>query len=814
MSALLRDLRFALRTLGKSRAYACVSIITLAVAIGANTAIFSAVNRVLLKPLPFADPERLLYIYESRPELGMVTPSYPNYIDYREGNASFDDVGAVTLSNMTATGRGEPERLNVEWYSQNLLPMLGVAPALGRNFLPEEDVPNGKKAVLLSHGFWTRRFAADPEVIGSPITLDGSDWTIVGVMPPDFQFAFHVDKHIIAPLGTRAEEEGFRHRAAVLALFTVARLKDGVTLAQATEDMNALGDGLARSFPHEYGQARPVLADLHAEVTQQHRGWLMMMMCAVVFVLLIAIANVANLMLERAMRRQKEMSVRAALGAGRWRLIRQLLVESSLVALLSGGLGLLLALWGVDLLTAALPQRLGLGLFGPITIDRTVLIFTLLVASGTGLLFGLVPAVYASRQDLAQAMKEGDQRATSGSRHLRARSLLVVGEVALALMLLVAAGLTMRGLARLQAVDLGFDSTHVLTAAVPVTPERNATAAHLRMFVSELQRRVAALPGVTAVSVQMGAPFVGAHHDNFQPLDEPRPIVSGPVSVVYFVDVGGIEMLRNRLLAGRTFGAEDTPEAPPKVIIDKVLADKFFPGQDPVGQRLRDRLSEQPSVEIIGVVDHVKHYSLDDWEVAPYQMYYLYSQVPDKLRQAISGLTLLVRTQGEPGELAPQVRSAVAELDPKLAVHSIDTYEKIIGTTLESPRFVLRLLAIFAGLALLLAAVGLYAVMSNAVAQRTHELGLRLALGAQPQAVVALVVRQGARLIAIGLVVGIAGALALSRVLASMLPDLGDPDPLTFIAVTLILVVVGLTATYVPARRATRIDPMVVLRHD
>lgn len=813
MAAFSHDLRFAMRMLGKSPAYTCVAIVILALAIAANTAIFSAVNRVLLAPLPFADADELVFLYEDHPELGPAPASYLNYLDYRAGNNSFEEVAATSVSTATVTGKGEAERVMVEWQSENLLPMLGVTPALGRGFLPEEAVPRGKRAILLSHGFWTRRFAADPAVLGSALTLDDKDWTIIGVMPPGFHFMFASD--IVAPIGTQAEEKSYRERHTRFALFMVGRLKDGVTLAQATDDMRAIGEGLARSYPAEYGEVRPLLRGLQAEAAEQHRGWLWMMMCAVVFVLLIAIANVANLMLERAMQRQKEMSVRAALGAGRWRLIRQLLVESSIVALLGGGLGLLLALWSVDLLTAALPENFGLKIFGPITIDWTVLTFTLLVAIATGLLFGLVPAIYASRQDLAQALKDGDSRATSGGRHLRARSVLVVGEVALALMLLVAAGLTMRALARLQTLDTCFDYANVLTAAVPTPPDRYGTTAQLQRFAAEVERRVAALPGVTEVSMRMGAPFIGAHHDNFQPQDDPGPILTGPLAVVYFVDVGGIEMLKTRLLAGRTFSAEDAPGGPPRLIIDRALADKFFPGQDPVGQRLRDRLSEQPSVEIIGVVDHVKHYELGDWEVTPYQMYYLYTQLPEKARQTLmSGMNLLVRTQGEPTEITQQVRAAIAAIDPALAVHSFTTYEKIIGSSLESPRFILRLLAVFAGLALVLAAVGLYAVMASAVAQRTHELGVRLALGAQPQAVVGLVVRQGARLLAVGLLVGLVGALALTQVLASTLPDLGTADPLTFVVVTLILAVVGLAASYIPARRATRIDPMVALRHE
>lgn len=816
MLALLRDLRFALRMLAKSPGYAFVAVFTLALAIGANTAIFSAVNRILIQPLPFAEPDRLRLIIETTPGTGPLPASYQNYLDYRAENSTLSALAAFRGGgSMIVSGGGDPERLVVEFYSQNFLPTMGLEPMLGRNFLPEEDAPHGAKAVILSYDFWTRRFAADPEIVGRPLTLDGKEWTVVGVMASTYT-SFNDNLDIMAPLGSQADQPDFTDRAMRSALLLYGRLKDGVTQAQLEADLNAVADGLARRYPAEYGQTRTMILDVHAELAGPLRDGLILLMSMVVCVLLIAAANVANLMLERAMRRQKEMSVRAALGAGRWRLIRQLLVESLLLALLGAGLGLLLALWGVDLLTAALPQGMALAVFGPIVIDGTVLTFTLVVLLATGLLFGLVPAVYASRQDLAQAMKDVDNRASSGGRHLRARNLLVIGEVALALMLLVGAALTMRALARLQTVDVGFDPTHVMVGTIAPPETRYESAAQNQAFWSELQRRVAAIPGVESVAARQGSPILGAPHDNFLPVGDTRPVATGMLAVSYLVDVGAIEMLKIPLLAGRTFGPEDTPNAPIKLIIDTAIADAYFPGQDPVGQRLRDRLSEQPTIEIIGVVGHVKQYGHNHPEITPYQMYYLYSQVPEKSRvNMLRQMQLLVRTHGAPEDIVPQVRAAVSSLDPELPISGVETYENIISHTLASQRFIITLLGMFAGLALLLAAVGLYAVMSNAVAQRTHELGVRLALGAQPQAVVALVVRHGMTLVAIGLVVGILGALALGRVMETQLSNqISASDPLTFAGVTLILVIVGLTATYLPARRATRIDPVVALRHE
>ena len=812
MGALLRDLRFAARMLARSPGYTIVAIMTLALAIGANTAIFSGVNAVLLRPLPYADPDRLIILTETQPKFEEMSVAYPNFVDYRAQNTTFVDMGATRTDSVNLTGKGEPERLKAWSFSHTVLPLLGVEPLLGRNFLPEEDAPRGAKAVILGHGLWQRRFAGDPEIVGRTTTIDGAEWTVIGVMRPDFRFYGVND--VIIPIGIRADDGNFKSRGSHPGINVVGRLKDGVTMAEARADLRSIGDGLERLFPDNYYTTRPRIQELHEDLAEDYRGGLLLLMGAVICVLLIAAANVANLMLARAMTRQKEMGIRAALGSGRWRLVRQLLVESSLLALVGGALGLLIALWGVDLLAAARPQAIEA--LGPIEIDLPVLGYTLVVALGTGLLFGLVPAVYASRQDLSQALKDADNRATAGGGRLRIRNALVVAEVALALMLLVGAGLSIRGFARLAEVETGFAQAEVLTMEVALPTARYPLAKDVRRFWDEVRRRVAEIPGVAAVSVSAGLPFAGATESSFQMADEPRDVANTKMAVAYFVDDGYIEALKIPLLAGRTFGPQDTVDTPPGLIIDKDFADKFFPGQDPVGQRLQDGMSEKDTIEVVGVVGHVAHYGLDGPQRTPYQMYYAYEQLPEEpQRQIGAGMTLVVRTEVEPHSLVTQVRAAITSVDPEQPVFAVSTLAEYVDKSVADRRFTMKLLSVFAGLALLLAGVGLYAVMANTVVQRTHELGVRLALGAQPRDVVRLVVRQGLVLVGIGVALGIAGALVMTRLMTTMLPGQVSPyDPGTFAGVTALLVAIGLLATWIPARRATRIDPMVALRQE
>lgn len=816
MNALLRDVRFALRMLVKSPAYTIVAILTLAVVIGANTAIFSAVNVVLLRPLRYPDPEQLVAIHESSGELEELAVPYSNYLDYRAENTSFSELAAISLSIMTVTGKGGPEPLGIEGLSANYLPMMGISPLLGRNFLPEEDSP-AHRVVILSHGLWTRRYAADPALLGRKITLDNHDYTVVGVMAPEYRPFLWPFIGGFVPLGSRADEDAFRDRTVRPELYLYGRLRPDVTLEQARADMRAIGDGLERRFPEQVGASRPLVRPLHAVFVKDARVMLLLLFGAVVCVLLIGAANVANLTLERAMTRRRELGIRAALGAGRWRLIRQMLVESTLLALAGGGLGLLLALWSVDVMNVYRPGGMAFNMVGAIEIDGGVLVFTTVVALATGLLFGLVPALLATRLDLAQVLKNADHHASAGGHHLRARNILVVVEVALALMLAVSATLASRSLAHLHRLDPGFDP-HVTFALLNLPPERYPTTKEMVVFLGDLQRRFAAIPGVVSVTAASGMPGFGAMMETFYPLGVARKPENGHVAVSYRADVGFLETLEIPLLAGRTCGPQDDVGTVPVVLVGRRLADKFFPGQDPIGQRLQDTVSKQPSVEIVGVFGDVFPDGPGEPETTPYQLLHCYRQLPTESQQEAAlgvAMHVLVRTADAAVDPSAQMRAAAAELDPLTPLWTILSLNDMYEGRLKSREFTARMLGVFAVIALLLAAVGLYAVMANTVAQRTHELGVRLALGAQPRAIVALVVRQGMRLIAVGLGIGIVGALALAHVMTTIVTEgVGATDPVTYIGTIMVLATVGLLATWLPARRTTRIDPMVALRHE
>ena len=815
MRALFKDLRFALRMLAKSPGTTLVAIFTLALAIAVNTSIFSAVRTLVLRPLPFPAPEQLLMVLETQPDVATMAVPYPNYRDYRAENTTLTALAALGVHTMTATGKGAPHQMLVEGYSHDMLPTLGVEPALGRNFLPEEDAPHGPRSVILKHGYWARQYGFDPAVIGQKITLDGSDWTIVGVAPAEFPSLFPCD--LLIPLGARAGEDSFRDRAARPEIYLIGRMKPDVTLAEARADLEAVGAGLAARYPKEYGNTRPYVASLADEMAKDYRSEMLLMMAAVTCVLLIAAANVANLMLARAMTRQKEMQIRAALGSGRWRLVRQLLVESLVLALVGAGLGLLLALWGVDLLRAARPGLPGSLAGQPMTIDAAVLGYTMAVALGTGLLFGLVPALYASRQDLAQALKDSDHHASAGGKHLRARNLLVVAEVAIAMMLMVAAVLAIRGLARLQAVDPGFELDGLMMSGVTPSPKPEGTPAESIQFWNQIAQNMAAIPGVVSVGWSASAPFVTDQLEAFAPLGvEPTP-ENMRSAVTYLSSPGFIDTMRIPVLAGRTFGPQDVAGTTPVVVIDKKLADAFFPGEDPVGKRLQDKLSGLPSVEIIGVVGHVLQYEPDGIEKVPYQMYYSFAQLPETSQRQVRLIFMhvIVRFTGAAEDYIEPMQAAVTAVDPRQPLFALGPYKGQVLASFSTRRYTVALLSVFAALALVLAATGLYAVMGNTVAQRTHELGVRMALGAQPRAVVGLVVRHGMVLVGAGVAIGMVGALALTRVLTTLLPaSTAALDPTSFLGVALILLVVGLLATYIPARRATRIDPMVALRHE
>jgi putative ABC transport system permease protein len=597
-----------------------------------------------------------------------------------------------------------------------------------------------------------------------------------------------------------------------------ARLKPDVTIAAARADIQAIGDELGRRFPEAVGASRPLLLPLQEDLVHDIRTMLLLLLGAVGCVLLIASANIANLTLERALRRQRELVIRAALGASRWQLVRQMLVESAVLAVLGGGLGLLLAVWGVDLISALYPPHVAFSLVGPITFDTTVLVFTAAVTLGTGVVFGLVPALLASRHDLARALKDADHHASAGGRHLRARNLLVVVEVALAMMLSVGAALATRSLGAVSRVDPGFDASSTLSAATNLSPDLYPTSEKFMAFWTELERRVAAMPGVVSVAVSSGMPSQLGAYGVVYPMGASRTPENSFTALVYRTGPGFVETLRIPLLAGRTCGAQDGPGTQPVVVIDQRLADKFFPGQNAVGQRLQDDLTKLPSVEVVGVVGHILHDGLGTPDRTPYQVYYCYRQL-SFAAQSDDALGMImhivVRTAGDPIELAPQLMAAATELEPTSSLWGVDTVENTLRRTLGHREFTAKLLAGFAAVALLLAALGLYAVMANTVARRTRELGVRMALGAQPGAVVGLVVRQGLGLVAVGLALGMVGAYALSQTMTEILSEqVAASDPPSYLGVTVLLVAVSLLAMIVPARRATRIDPMIALRHD
>jgi putative ABC transport system permease protein len=810
MGALLRDLRFAARMLAKSPGYTAVAVLTLALGIGANTAIFSTVHAVLLRPLPYEDPEKLMFLWETTPDFPEMSVSYANFADYDRDQKAFTDLAMFRADSFNLTGAGgEPERLAVRMVSPELMPLIGVKPMLGRNFTAEENVTGGPRTAILSYGLWQRRFGGDPEILGKPITLSGDVHTVIGVMAEDFRF--FRPKDLFVPIGLYSNQAGFQSRGNHPGIYMIGRLKPGVTPAQANADLTRVGAGIAAQFPKDYGKnTHPAAKPLREALVDDLRGHLLLLFGAVAFVLLIAAANVANLMLARALTRSREMAIRASLGSGRLRLIRQLLVESALLSLLGAGLGLVLALWGVDFLASMRPQAIET--LGPIAIDGTVLAYTVGIALATGLLFGLVPAVIASKQDLSQVLKEGDHRATAGAGRLRVRNLLVVGEVALALVLLVGAGLAIRGFSRLEGIDPGFVPENLLTMKLSLPPKYD-TADKILAFYRELERRIEALPGVESAATSAGIPFAGASETSFRINDEQTAIDNARFAVYYPVSTGYLEALKTRLLAGRTFNAEDTRTSRKVAIVDRKIAE-LFPG-GAVGQRIRFDSDEVPPFEIIGVVEHVAHYGLEGKQPAPYQMYMLYEQIDDKLIASyFRDVDVIVRTQGPPLGLAKAVRAQVSAMDAEQPIYEQTTLEKLIHDSIAERRFTMALLGVFAALALLLAAVGLYAVMSHSVTQRTHEIGVRMALGAQPGEVVSMVLRHGLRLVLVGLVVGLGGALAVTRLLQSQLSGVSPTDPGTFAGVLLVLVAVGLLATYIPARRATRVDPMIALRNE
>jgi predicted permease len=798
-----QDLRYGLRMLGKNPGFTLIAVLTLALGIGANTAIFSIVNAVLLRPFPYQAPERLVSVQERYSAPRGITVSYPNFVDWRAQNTAFTSIAAVRGNeSFNFTGMSEPERLQGRLVSAEFFSTLGIKPLLGRDFLAEDDRSGATPAVILSYGFWQRRFGNDPGIIGKPLTLNNQSFTVIGIAPQGFQYGAEAD--VTVPIGLSTER--FRIRGADPGISVVARLKPNLSQEQATTELNLIAERLEQQYPESNKGRRVLLTGLHESFVGNVRQPLLILLGAVCLVLLIACANVANLLLVRSSTRRREMAVRVALGADRWRIIRQLLTESLLLAALGALLGILLAFWGTSFIASQLPD--GIPRLQEAQVDAPVLVFTLAVSLLTGLLFGLAPALQASRPNLTEGLKEGE-RGSSGRRQ-RLRSVLVVGEVALTLALLVGAGLLLQSFRRVLEVDPGFKAQNLLTMQISVN---NPDGQQVANFFEQLQQNVGNLPGVKSVAVSNGLPFGTANHPAF--IIEGRPDQENkPSGIRYTVSPAYFQTMGIELLKGRVFTVEDTRDSQQVIVIDEVLARQYFPDEDPIGKRLKHGPTT-PSLEIVGVVRHVEPNSLDAQGSAPAQFYTNFNQTPlQSLPSSVRRINLLTRTEIEPLSLASAVRGQITALNKDQAVFNVRTMEQAVAQSVAPRRFSMLLLTVFAVVALALSSVGLYGMMSYSVAQRAHEIGIRMALGAQRRDVLALVVTQGMRLTLLGVTIGLLASLALTQLMKTLLFGVSATDPMTFVLIPLLLAVVALLACYIPARRATKVDPLIALRHE
>ncbi|HKR12940.1 MAG TPA: ABC transporter permease [Pyrinomonadaceae bacterium] len=802
MDTLIKDLQYGFRSLMKRPAFTAIALIALTLGIGANTAIFSLVNAVVLQPLPYNDPDQLVWFWgkiRDRSDRASVAPG--DFLDFRAQNKSFEQFAASFSLPLPVnlTGNGEPERLNASAVTGNFFQTYGITPALGRGFSLDNERTGNDQVTILSHAFWEKRFAGNAGILNQRITLDGKSFEVIGVMPKDVTFPQSAELWL--PLNFDANPQMKQRRAHFLR--PIGRLKPGVTLAQAQADMDAIAAQLEQQFPETNTGWSLRLQSLHDRLVGSSRTTLYILFGAVGFVLLIACTNVANLLLVRAAARQKEVALRSALGASRARIVRLLLTESLLLAVMGGALGALLAAWGIDLLVTlsagSIPST------ARVRIDATVLAFTLLTSLLTGLLFGLAPALRTRKLNLTDALKDGGRTIGEGALRNRTRSLLVVFESAVAVVLLVGAGLLVRSLIALENTNPGFEANNVLTMRVDLARTKYDTGEKSATFFQDLETRVSALPGVETVGLITELPLSG------QPNDAPFTVEGRPqtnpkqefgadfrrVNQHYF------QALRIPLLRGRNFTEQEVRQSDHVIVVSQQLVDVAFPNEEALGKRLLTVLDDKP-YEIVGIVGDIRHRSL---EFQPYAAMYTPSRAP-------GWMNVVVRTQGDPLSLVPAVREQVKAIDPDQPIAAIRTMDEWVDTSVSTPRYRTTLLGMFAALAMILAATGIYGVMSYSVAQRTHEIGVRMALGAQRLDVLQMVVRQGMLLVGIGLVIGLGAALALTRVMSSLLFGVTEKDPLTFVVVAVLLSVVALLACYIPARRATKVDPLTALRYE
>ena len=812
MNSFWQDVRYGLRVFRKNPGFSAVAVLTLALGIGANSALFSVVNGVLLNPLPFPNPNELVAVYARTATFQQSSITYPNFLDWQKDNHSFAHLGAVRSDDFNMTGVGEPERLHAHMISAEFLPALGLKLLVGRNFRPEEDVPGAGPVAILGDGIWKRRFGSSPEVLGRSITLNGKVYTVIGVAQGRITGFSPTD--VFVPIG-QWNDPTFRDRRIGMGMTAIARLKPGVSIEQARADMDRVAENLAAAYPESNKGSGVSIVPLKTDVVGDVRGILLVLLGAVSFVLLIACANVANLLLARSTGRAREFAIRSALGAGPFRVVRQLLTESVLLGIAGGCIGLGIARLGTKVILAGLPGTLPR--VEEISLDAHVLFYTFGISLLTGIAFGLVPAIKAMRPDMHDTLKEGG-RGGSGARH-RMQSVFVTFEMAMAVVLLIGAGLMIRTLTALWNVNPGFDAHNVLTFQISSTSDPTITADKLRAKYRATLAQLGGIPGIEGVSLMGGSlPMTGDSELPFWREGQPKPQHENDMTfaLFYLVNTDYHRAMRIPVMRGRSFTEQDNEHSPTVALIDASLARKFFPNEDPIGKRINLGLLEmQP--EIVGVVGHVQHWGLGarEHEGLETQLYLPVWQVPDKFWPLLAnGGQYVARTTGSPEGLATSIRQAAEKVDPSAVLYDVRPMDEIVARSISTQQLTMLLLSVFSALALVLSAIGIYGVISYLTGQRTHEIGVRVALGASSEDVLRMVLRQGMRMTLIGVAIGIAAAFGLTRLITQMIYGVGATDPLTFMGVAVLLSAVALCACYIPARRATRVDPIVALRYE
>jgi predicted permease len=812
MMSFWQDVRYGLRVLSQNPGFTAIAILTLALGIGANTALFSVVNGVLLNPLPFPNPDELVAVYTRTTTFQESSISYPNFLDWQKNTHSFAALSAFRTDDYNMTGTGEPERVHIHMISAEFFPALGIKPVIGRSFRPEEDQVGAGPVAVISEGLWKRKFGLSQDVLGKSITLNGKAYTMIGVATGSITGLSATDAFV--PIGQWSDPT-FHDRRISMGMNSIGRLKPGVTIQQARAEMDRIAENLATAYPEADKGSGIALVPLKTDVVGDVKGILLVLLGAVSFVLLIACANVANLLLARSTGRAREFAIRSALGASPARVIRQLLTESVMLGIAGGGIGLLLAKLGVRGLLAALPENMPRA--DEIALDGHVLLYTLGISLLTGIVFGLIPALKAMRPDMHETLKEGG-RGSSGARH-RTQSAFIVVEMAMAVVLLIGAGLMIRTLAALWNINPGFDPHNVLTFSLSLTSDPAITPNQLRTKYRETMRQLEVVRGVEAVSMMGGSlPMTGDSEVPFWLEGQPKPANENdtPFALFYLVTPGYHQAMGIPVERGRSFTERDDEHAPAVALIDASFARKYFPNQDPIGKRLNVGLLDiQP--EIVGVVGHVEHWGLGSREHQNLQaqIYLPVWQVPDRFWSLLAnGSGYVARTTGVPLGLVTDIRQAAEKAEGSAVLYDVRPMMDIVARSVATQRLTMILLSVFSALALVLSAVGIYGVISYLTGQRTHEIGVRMALGASRQDVLRMILGGGMKITLAGVGIGIAAALGLTRLITKIIYGVKATDPITFVGVAVLLAGVALLACYIPARRAMRVDPMVALRYE